>query len=311
MGSMGKRHARVLSATEGVELVWTADPVAAGVSGVPHFVSAREAAAKGADVVVVATPTRTHAEVAQELLEADISVLVEKPLAHTVEHARRLADLARERSVLLAVGHVERFNPAVAAVENLLRAGSVGEPLALVFRRVGLPPAFPPDVDVLLDLAVHDLDVCALLLGRPLGLVGGVVYPTEGPAESAQLLLRAEAVGVTMQVNWRTPTRIRQFSVTAEECLVEADYTRQTVELVSRVDARWFDRFAPFQEHYGSTQRTGIDVRPAEPLALQAEALVEAVRTGTLGRLAGPMEALAAIELAVGASRGCLPSAAA
>jgi len=250
LGKMGRRHARVFSACEDAEVAWTVDPAGHSLDGVQSFPTVARALAAEVDGVVVAAPTVAHGEIAQQVIEAGIPCLVEKPLSATATEAALLVATASERHVQLATGHVERFNPAVIAARELLASGRAGRPISLSFRRVGLPPTFAPDVDVLSDLAVHDLDVCAFVLGLDesalIRVVGAIGWPANELFESGLILVDAAGIGAQIQVNWRTPTRIRSFSVTTDQCLIEVDYTTQIVEIVQRTEELELEDFAGF-----------------------------------------------------------------
>jgi UDP-N-acetylglucosamine 3-dehydrogenase len=301
LGRMGRRHARVFSALELVDLAWTVDPAGHTLDDVPSFATVAKALEEKVDGVIVSAPTLSHGEIALQVIEAGIPCLVEKPLSATSVEAARVVEAARARCVQLATGHVERFNPAVVATRELLASGLAGKPISLRFRRVGLPPAFAPDVDVLSDLAVHDLDVCAFLLGLkesdPVRVTGAIGWPSSGLFESALILVDAAEVGAQIEVNWRTPTRIRQFSVTTDECLVEVDYTTQIVEIVQRTEELELEDFAGFASHYGSVLRRRLEVPTAEPLAGQAASFLAAMRGNSAPLLASGADGLRAIQL--------------
>ncbi|MFZ2058763.1 MAG: Gfo/Idh/MocA family oxidoreductase [Acidimicrobiales bacterium] len=301
LGRMGRRHARVFSASGPAEVVWTVDPGGHALDGVQSFPTVSRALEAQVDGVIVAAPTVAHGEIAQQVIEAGVPCLVEKPLAATAAEAAVLVATANKRRVRLATGHVERFNPAVIATRELLASGRAGRPISLSFRRVGLPPAFAPDVDVLSDLAVHDLDVCAFLLGLderdPIRVTGAIGWPGNALFESALILLDAAGIGTQIEVNWRTPTRIRRFSVTTDECLIEVDYTTQIVEIVQRTEELELEDFAGFASHYGSVLRTRLEVPTAEPLAGQAASFLAAVRGDPAALLASGVDGLRAIRL--------------
>ncbi|MBP7146186.1 MAG: Gfo/Idh/MocA family oxidoreductase [Acidobacteria bacterium] len=165
VGHLGRHHARLYSALPGVRLagVVDSDPVRAGeiarAYGGEVFADA-SALARAVDLASVATPTIAHEQPALTLLEAGVAVLVEKPIAPDREAGRRMVELATRRGVPLMVGHTERFHPAVAALRE-----RVARPRFLEIHR--LAPFVPRslDVDVVLDLMIHDLDLCRLLLG--------------------------------------------------------------------------------------------------------------------------------------------------
>jgi UDP-N-acetylglucosamine 3-dehydrogenase len=261
-------------------------------------------AVQGLEAAIVATPTIDHVDSTRVLLERSVPVLVEKPLAATADDAAGLAAVARTSGTLLAVGHVERFNPAVQLVHSLLRRGELGRPIALAFRRVGLPPPPCVGVDVIHDLAVHDIDVFGLLAGMPPELEGASGWCSNGLVESAHLLLHANDVSGLVQVNWRTPVRLRDFTLTTDECYVEVNYTTQLVEAVHAAETAEFIDFHAFQQHYGTPHRVQLGCRPAEPLVKQLGAFLAAVETGeTDPLLAQAEDGLRTLALASSASR--------
>jgi len=178
----------------------------------------------------VATPSHTHADVASALLAAGKHVLVEKPITPTPAEAKSLAELAETNSLVLAVGHVERFNPAVQELKGWIDAGRLGEILSIVGRRVGLMPPQVKDANVVIDLAVHDIDIFQHLLGagRP-----DELYCNAGRAivndryDFADVFLRYGRVACFLQVNWVTPVKIRSLAVTGTEGYVELEYVTQ------------------------------------------------------------------------------------
>jgi len=295
---------------DSVELVGTVDPFTSGVAGAPHFQKLGDALdVLTVDAAVVATATFDHAIVARELLDRRIPTLVEKPLAGDLDEAQALVELSRARDTPLAVGYVERFNPAVALVAAMLRKGALGRPIDITFQRLGLPPAQAPDVDVIHDLAVHDIDVFAMLAGgamreggapgnSPVRLVAANGWPSRGLAESAHLLLQCGEVTGAVQVNWRTPVRLRGFSVTTDRCYVEANYTTQRVEVVQPSEPSDLLDFSEFQSHYGSAKRVQLELRQAEPLAEEQKAFMDLVRGLPAPQLATGKDALDSLRVA-------------
>ena len=304
LGRQGSRHLRTALRTNSVKVVATVDPVATGRTDIPHYRSIADAlAGTHFDAAIVATPTEHHAVTAQALVDAGIPTLVEKPLAGRLVDAVNLERSAAASGVLLAVGYVERFNPAVGVVRAMLRKGTLGTPIAVSFRRLGLPPAEPSPVGVVHDLAVHDVDVFGLLAGAEAEHRGASGWPSGKVVESAHLLLEAGGVHGAVQVNWRTPVRIREFTVTTDQCYVEANYTTQKVDVIEPSVIADFDEFSDFQSHYGSARRTQLELRQAEPLAEQLEAFVAAVQGREAPLLALARDGVESLRLADEASR--------
>jgi predicted dehydrogenase len=184
-GYLGRHHARILCEIEGSTPVGFVEPddgraaaieAAHGTRGMVRRRSIRELLDTGATAVIVASPTVTHAEVADELLRGGADVMVEKPVTATLAEADGLIALARERNRVLQVGHIERFNPAVAAVRPL-----VTDVKFIEADRLGVFVARALDVDVVLDLLVHDLDIALDLVGRPVREIRAVGVPILTP----------------------------------------------------------------------------------------------------------------------------------
>ncbi|MEY2460588.1 MAG: UDP-N-acetylglucosamine 3-dehydrogenase [Acidimicrobiaceae bacterium] len=305
LGRQGRRLAAVAARLDGVSDVILVDPALNELDGRPvHEDIDAALAAGGADGALVAVPTRLHEAVASELLERGIPTFVEKPLAADADAAARLCGLSESSVVPLWVGHVERFNPAVGLVKELIESGRVGRAIELSFRRLGLPPS-DPDVDVVHDLAVHDIDIFAWIAGSRPRLIGSNRWPQQGLAEAAQLLLRAGDVNGSVQVNWRTPVRVRDFTVTTDACVIEVNYTTQAVELIEPSEPEQFDEFAVFQSHYGSALKRRFETRTSEPIVDEIRALVAALRGADPDpRLATAADGAAAVAVADQATAG-------
>ena len=255
--------------------------------------------ARGVDALSIVTPTEHHHALAKAAIEAGKHVLVEKPLCDTLPKARELVELARAKGVVLAVGHVERHNPVVAAAKRLIASGEVGEVLSISARRVNRNvEGRVKDVGVILDLAIHDLDVIRYLVGGDPEFVFATAMPAPGGRheERAQILLRFPG-GVTAVVdtNWLTPRKVRRLALTCSKAYVEADYILQTLEVsTSRAGAPPEDNlFAMPLEHDVRTHQ----MKAAEPLAAELRDFLRAVETGARPLVPGE-DGLAALAIA-------------
>jgi predicted dehydrogenase len=272
-GVMGRNHARVLADLRDFDLthVFDADVVTAegvagaygavGVSTVEAFVTA------GLDAAVVATPNRTHADIGVALLEKGVHVLIEKPIAATVADARRLIDAAAANKRVLMVGQVERFNPAVEAVKRAIADEKV---ISIQITRVGPFPPRMGEVGVVIDLAVHDIDIIRHLTDSEIAEVQPQLARTKADREDTALLQFRLENGVIAHIttNWVTPYKTRTLQVATENKFVVADLmTRQVTEYFG-------------QQPDGSYSTRGVMSWPNEPLRKELEAFAQAIRTG-------------------------------
>ena len=276
-GIMGTNHVRVLGTLPQCELVAVVDPdghkgrTLAAAAGVSYFPDVAPLAGR-ADAAVLASASETHAGTGCALLAAGLDVLVEKPIALTTADAERLIAAAGGAGRLLAVGHVERFNPAVLELRRI-----VDEPVHLEFTRVG---PFSPRVsgDVVLDLMIHDLDLALAFAGASPVAVQATGRAVRTPElDLASALLRFEnGVTATLTASRVGQTKIRSIEVTQRQNFVVADLVRQDVS-IHRVD------HVEFLAEGGSRYRqTGLLEIPflenrGEPLALELRDFLESV----------------------------------
>jgi UDP-N-acetylglucosamine 3-dehydrogenase len=289
VGNMGRHHARNyrdLCKDADLRAVVDADvnraEEIAGPSGARAFTSieAMLEAVPEVEAVSVAVPTSAHHEVARTLLSADKHVLVEKPIAPTVEEIDDLIGLAKERSRVLAVGHVERFNPAVRQLRRLIDDGKVGEPLSLVARRVGVMPPQVKDANVIVDLAVHDIDIFGYLLddAEPTDLFCNAGRAlAEDRFDFADIFLRYGTVACFLQVNWLTPVKIRSLSVTGTAGYADVEYVTQRLDYYrggAAVEPKSFAELAALS----SQQPERLEFPHEEPLARELLEFLRSVR---------------------------------
>lgn len=279
-GVMGRNHARVLTEVRDVALVALFDPdpeVATGVADVygATGVTTLEAFIEtGLDAAVVATPNRSHADIGVALLDAGIHVLVEKPIAATVADAQRLIDAARANNRVLMVGQVERFNPAVEAVKRAIQGEEV---ISIQITRVGPFPPRMGEVGVVIDLAVHDIDIIRHLTDSEITEVQPQLARTKAEREDTALLQFRLANGTIAHIttNWVTPYKTRTLQVATSGKFIVADLmTRQVTEYFG-------------QQPDGSYSTRGVMSWPNEPLKKELEAFAHAIRTGETPAVTG------------------------
>lgn len=237
-GSWGASHARALRDLEEAELVAVsdADPARArsvgSRYGVEWFTDNEELLRRARpDAVVVCTPPSAHAEVALLAIKHGASLLVEKPLAPSSEEALEIVRAAEEGGVKLMVGHIERFNPGVRRVRSYVEERRVGPPVALSSRRTSRHPARSWDIGVVLDLAIHDIDVMRYLLGEePLKVYAAVASPLGHPHEDyACVMLKFPSSIGLVEASWIHPRVERRLVVACTGGALSLDYLTQQV----------------------------------------------------------------------------------
>jgi UDP-N-acetylglucosamine 3-dehydrogenase len=289
-GVMGSNHARVLAGLPDTTLVGVVDPLpahrtrATELVGCRTFASPDELIAEGVDAVTIAAPTHLHHGIALACIARDIHVLVEKPIASSVEEGRDIVDAARRAGVTLMVGHVERFNPAVAAIKQAISGEDI---LSIAITRVGPFPPRMSNVGVVIDLAVHDIDLIRWFTESDIVEVQPQLSSAIAEREDIALLQFRTASGVLAHINtnWLTPFKARNVTVATRDKYVMGDLlTRQVTECFG---------FKPD----GSYSMRHLPVGHDEPLRAELISFLEAVRTGGVPAVTGE-EAVASIEIA-------------
>lgn len=288
LGTMGRNHLRVLSSRSDCRLVAVADPVAEALESAAKATGAQAFAEPLAMIeeaelhaLVVAAPTTAHVPLALAAIERGIPVLVEKPLAATVDEGLRIIRAARAKGVPVQVGHVERFNPAVLELGRLLQAGWLSTIYSIASRRAGPFPARIRDVGVTVDLATHDADILSWVAGeRPRRVYAELAQRIHALHEDLLFGLLQFPSGTTgmLDVNWLTPAKRRELLVVGEEGMFELDYLTQrlTFTRANVEHPQLIGGFAPTFEGDVAV----LPVVNAEPLAAEIEAFLGVVRNG-------------------------------
>jgi UDP-N-acetylglucosamine 3-dehydrogenase len=252
------------------------------------------------DLVTVVVPTHMHFEVASYVLDHGINVLLEKPMTSSIDEALTLIHLAQLRSAKIAVGHVERFNPAIIHLKRRIAAGELGQIFHLHARRLGPYPPRIRDVGVTLDLATHDIDVMRYLADAE---VEHVYAETQRRIHNKyeDLLLGIlrftnHAIGM-LDVNWLTPTKVRELSVTGEKGLYLVNYLTQDVYFYENdyTTTTW-DALRSLTGVSEGTM-TRFKVQKAEPLRLEYEDVLTAIRNDSAPTVTGE-DGLAVMKIA-------------
>jgi predicted dehydrogenase len=291
-GNMGRNHLRVLSTlSELCEIAGAVEPRSevADKLKIPRvFADPREALdALEPDAIIIATPTATHLDLCELALQRGIPFLVEKPVAVDVGAGRELAERTRAQKLPAMVGQIERFNPAVVAVRRLVGDGQLGEIVNISARRVGGTPQDAHKAgDVLVDLAVHDLDIARWLAGelRFEAATGHHRMIDDRPLiDSATILCSAGETTVDVHVNWATPVKVRSLTVTGTEGHIDANlitqqvtFTRKNPVLASG-QATGDGFFDDYLLSFATPDSIQIGILKREPLREELRAFVEAL----------------------------------
>jgi predicted dehydrogenase len=283
IGSMGRHHARVMREIDGVDLVAVADPGGDrfGVArDLPVGKGVEDLIAAGIDLAVVAVPTVYHEDVALALAQAGVATMVEKPVAATADAARRVADAFAAAGVLGCVGHVERFNPAIAELRRRIQAGELGEVYQVVTRRQGPFPARISDVGVIKDLATHDINSTQWLADSDYVRVGAETAHRAGREHEDMVAITARlANGVLVNhlVNWLSPMKERITVVTGERGAFVADTGE--VSLTFWANGSVTTEWEQLRHFRGVTEGdvTRYAIQSREPLKSEDEAFRDAV----------------------------------
>ncbi len=286
LGMMGRHHARLLQATPSVAFAGAVDPGGDryGAVRVPDdvYASIHELLEHGKpDFAIVAVPTDEHLAVARTLAAAGVHMLVEKPLAGTVAEAKEIIAACELAGVRAAVGHVERFNPALMELRKRTEDGQVGEIFLIGTERCGPFPDRVTDVGVVKDLATHDLDLVGWLGKSPIDVVAAQTAYRTGRAHEDLLLATgrlASGLAFSITVDWLTPTKIRRMRILGDRGMLVADTL--TSDLVfhenGRVTSEWDSTQALRGVAEGNSTRYALNRR--EPLLVELEAFCDFVR---------------------------------
>ena len=278
-GHMGQYHVLVYAELPDVELVGVVDADRTRAVGVAEqydtavFADHRDLIGR-VDVASVAVPTEQHFVVARDLLEGGVSVLVEKPMAPTLEQARELFEVAERTGAVLHVGHVERFNGAVDELRQIVRA-----PILIESRRLG---PFAPRVQkdtVVMDLMIHDIDIVLGLVDSPpvrLAAQGAAVHTSVTDVASVQIRFESGTIA-TITASRATEEKVRTLAITMPDAYIHLDYTDQDIRIYRRANQRYTMSRKAIRYSRASLVEH-LQVHRDNPLKLEIQHLIGALR---------------------------------
>ena len=235
-GGWGKNHTRILSQLGVLSAICDADSKKSKEYGekysVNHYSSLDELfSCEEFDGAFVVTPTSTHAEIAKKLLEAKKHVFVEKPMTYQSEDGSKLVKLAEKNKVILTCGYIERFNPAVDIVKNLIRERKLGDLVMLEFHRENRMPLHVKDVGIIYDTSVHDIDTANWLFDDMPHVVfarAGKIRHEHEDFASIMLGYKDDKVAL-ISSNWITPKKVRRFNAVCTDAIISSDFITQEI----------------------------------------------------------------------------------
>ena len=283
---MGRNHARVFSLLEGVELAAVydqdkkqAEAVAAEFGGVA--VDSLDDFAEAVDAATVAVPTIAHREVGCALMEKGVHVLMEKPIADSLDDARALIETSHRCGKILQVGHIERFNPVMRELEDRLTG-----PRFIEVHRLSPFPNRSIDIGVVLDLMIHDLEIILHLVRSPVesvDAVGVAVMTSREDIANARIRF-ANGCVANVTASRISPERMRKIRVFQSDCYLSLDYQQQSAEM--------------YRMGSGGIEKVEVNVEKDEPLKRELASFVECARAGSVPEVSGQQGA-AALDLAL------------
>lgn len=287
-GVMGSLHGRIYSKIPNVKLVAVCDTNRSKAKSLASYYKSKYyfdykelLKQENLDAISITVPTALHKKIALPCINYGINILVEKPLASSVGEAKAITEAAKKRGVILTVGHIERFNPAILKLKSLVKKGALGNIVSIVVKRVGLSPPRVKDINVVIDLAVHDLDiVCSILNKFPESIFAtGGKGINDKRIDYADIFLDFGQTSCYLQVNWITPVKIRTLSVTGTLGYCELDYVTQEIVLYkSNYTSNQVPvEFKKFIAKLSKPRKIAVQVKKEEPLKLEIMDFVNSI----------------------------------
>jgi len=298
LGVMGKNHLRVLQSLDVVEEIIVQDAAPVTISDdrkVTFTKSVSDLVGSQPDYAVVSVPTAFHLSAAMALAQGSVPTLLEKPVAASLEESLEIAGAYAQSGTLCAVGHIERFNPALQVLKDKMSEGLIGKPLQISSMRMGPFPNRINDVGVVRDLASHDIDLAMWLTGLKYEELSNLKGHTR-ESDHEDLFIAVGRLGrdllVNHVVNWLNPVKVRQTAVLGTKGLLVADSLR--------VELRFFENGVEGSEWGQYSNLRGVSeggevkypMPVREPLVSQHQAMIESLRAGEIRQICSIEEGL-------------------
>lgn len=286
LGSMGMNHARVYSDIDEVSLVAVSDLLQENLKRAKkycnicynNYIDILEK--EKIDIVSIAVPTRMHKQVAIECMNKGMNVLVEKPISSTISEAKEMIESAKKNNVKMLIGHIERFNPVIIELRKRIKNNELGKVFKVDVHRVGPFPTRIRDVGVVIDLAVHDIDIARYLVDSEIISVFAEtetrIHTKHEDILSGIMRFKNNTI-CNLNINWLTPTKIRILHITGEKGMFTADYINQNLCFYENST---FNKFGEWEKKRGILEgkmtKFKIDIK--EPLKEEIKHFIDCVR---------------------------------
>lgn len=307
-GNMGRHHVRNYSILPESDLIALADVDAknkklADKHHAMFYTDYKEMIDKAKpEAVSIVVPTPLHYEVASYAMERGIHCLVEKPIAYSVDEADQLITLASEKGIIFTVGHIERYNPIIRAIKAIIDEGKLGEITSIVCQRVGGFPKIEPKTDVIIDLAVHDIDILNYIVGKyPIKIHSHASRTHHSQkVDSAEILMDYGQISGFVRANWLTPVKIRTISITGSKGYLEGNYITQELVYYEHNMQKVRDaQFSTFVITMGDPKKHAIPVNFEEPLTVELKTFLHNIVGNSAEKLVDPKDAREALRLSL------------
>lgn len=307
VGNMGQHHARNYSEITGINLVAISDID----PKLGHEIAKRFKCRyyedyhdllekEKIDLATIAVPTKLHRKVALDCIQKGVHILIEKPIAANVAEAKEIVAKAKAKGIKFTVGHIERFNPAVLKLKEMIEKGKLGKITSIVTRRIGPMPPQIKDANVVIDIGVHDIDMMNWIYGKlPDSVVaGGGNALNKIQQDYVDIFLKYGECSGLAQANWITPVKIRKIAVSGTKAYAELNYITQELDFYECNYSTEYDDFGEFVIKFGEPRdKEVIKVENVEPLKAELKSFIKAIKTN--GRpMVTAREAIDALDIA-------------
>ncbi len=232
------------------------------------------------DLVSIAVPTGLHKKIALDCIRLGKHILIEKPIAASVSEAKQIVEKAKHKGIKFTVGHIERFNPAVLKLKEMIDSGKLGEIVSISTFRLGPTPNRIKDANVIIDIGVHDIDIMNWFFGGlPHKVIaqGGSVL-VDSKEDHVEAFLDYGRGGGLLVANWITPLKVRKLTVSGKKAYVELNYITQEIDFYESQVIKKYDDFGDFVVKFGDNQgKKVIKVANVEPLKAEISAFVDCI----------------------------------